>query len=527
MSSPGRLPATAQALVRTALRTDGGRDAVVDGRRRITYGQLADRTARLANCLAGLGAARDRPVAVLVGNRAEYIEVDVAATRAGIPRVGLSDRLAPEEWAYILEDARAAALVVTAECLERLPSGATELINVVVVDGENTLDREALGYEQALADASASFEEPTINASDTNYILYTSGTTGRPKGAAHSHAARAAAASNMIAFELQAAEDPAMLHVGPLTHGSGSKVLSFLALGGRNVIVDRFDVEKVADVISNERCSHSFMVPTMLQRIVESDPATISRISSLTQISFGGSPISMTLFEACVERFDRRLVQVYGSCEAPHPVTALPVRDHLKEIAAGSADGLLASAGFPTPMVDIRIVGEGGAVLGPDDVGELQISSPHLMTGYWMNEQASADAFTEDGWYATGDLAAVHETGFVSFHDRKRDLIISGGLNIYPSEVERVLLEHPGVGQAVVVGGPDDEWGESVFAYVVTRDPTVDEAELSGWVRAKLASYKKPRHFEFVQSLPMNSTGKVLREDLRAALWSGRERRIN
>jgi acyl-CoA synthetase (AMP-forming)/AMP-acid ligase II len=261
-------------------------------------------------------------------------------------------------------------------------------------------------------------------------------------------------------------------------------------------------------------------VPTMIHRLVEADPATLGAVRELQQISYGGAPIAPVLFRTAIERLGPCLLQVYGSSEAPHPITLLRPADYLDD----PSDELLMSAGYPAFAAEVRTVADDGSVAA---TGELQVRAAHVMSGYWRNPEATQAAFTEDGWYATGDLASMDELGLVTFRDRKRDLIISGGMNVYPSEVERVLHDHPAVSQAVVVGCPDEEWGESVFAYVVARSGTpVTESELTDWVRDRLAGYKKPRYYEFRSELTMGSSQKVLRNVLRDELWVDRDRRV-
>ncbi len=515
---------TAQRLYDRALRATPGRVAVIDGDRQSTYAQLDERSARLGHVLLEHGAGLERPGAALLSNRSEFVEFDVACSRAGVTRVGISDRLSGDECRYILEHSRSAVLVTTPELLERVGDVPDSVELVVLVDGDETnADRPVLVYEAALAAAAPVLDVPAVAPDAPNYILYTSGTTGRPKGAAHSHGGRVASTVNMLASELRLDETSVMVHAGPLTHGSGSKLIAVLATGGANAILRKFDPEGFAELVERVGGTHSFMVPTMLQRLLDAGPSVVSAVASMRQISFGGSPISPTLFARAIEGFGPILTQVYGSSEAPHPVTLLGPSDY----GDGSDERMLASAGRAAHGVDLEVVDEEGVELPAGDVGELLIRGHNLMLGYWLDEVATAEAIV-DGWYRSGDLASVDADGLVRFRDRKRDLIISGGLNVYPSEVERVLAEHPGVREVAVLGYPDDEWGESVLAYVVPADGWDASAEeLIDWSRDKLAGYKKPRRIEFLERLPLGSSNKVLKKELREALWKGRERKVN
>jgi acyl-CoA synthetase (AMP-forming)/AMP-acid ligase II len=512
---------TSQRLVASGLRRGGQRVAIVDRRRRVTFAEIGDRTARLANCLLAQGCSPERPVAALLGNRAEYIEVDLAAVRAGVPRVGLSDRLSPDEWNYILEDSSAATLVVTAELWDRMDPLPDTVLSVLIVDGgrDHPFDSRRLnplGYERAVNLGSPRPPAVADDPDAVDYLLYTSGTTGRPKGACHSSGRRAAAALNMMACELEVAASSTMVHAGPLTHGSGSKVLAFFARGAKNVILERFDAESLAAAVTVEGGTHTFMVPTMLQRLLGAEPHQVAALRAMDQISFGGAPISVDLFRGAVESIGPRLVQVYGSCEAPHPITLLKPQDYRGELT----DELAMSAGYPAVSTSVRLVDDASNEVPTGEVGELQVLAPHLMVGYWNNPKATAEALSSDGWYSTGDLGAVNSEGLLTLHDRKKDLIITGGLNVYPSEVERVLTTHPGVADAVVVGQKDADWGESIQAFIVTAPGTTDltgEA-LTTWVRQRLAGYKKPKGYHFVETLPTGSSNKVLRRVLRENL---------
>jgi acyl-CoA synthetase (AMP-forming)/AMP-acid ligase II len=518
---------TAQRLLDYALRRATVMPAIVDGARRYSYGDLRQRARRLISVLAGGGAGPERPVATILPNCAEFIEVDVAATLSGVTRVGLNERLSDDECLYILEQSRAAVLVTSADRLERLWPVPDEVRLVLVVGGGQPRGDgrlRLLGYDDAIQASRPSPHLAAVAGEDPNYILYTSGTTGRPKGATHTHGSRAASTLNMLAAELRAMTKPVMMHAGPVTHGSGSKIIAILCAGGTNVILPHFDPESLADAVALEGGSHTFIVPTMLHRTLDAAPAARQKISGLRQISFGGSPIAPSLFARAIDEFGDRLTQVYGSSEAPHPVSVLGpdvFADRLNDL-------VLATAGRIAYGVEVKIVDETEAETEPGEAGEIWIRGSGLMSGYWRNDEATKAAFTQDGWYRSGDVGLLTEDGMLCLVDRKRDLIISGGMNIYPNEVERVLSDHPGVSQVAVVGYPDEEWGESVAAFIVReKSSAVSEPELMDWCKERLASYKKPKLIQFMPSLPIGSTGKVLKRELRDRFWTGRERNIN
>ena len=523
-SMDGRL--TAQRLVERSLKAHGAETAVVDGPRRITYSQLRDRTGRLANALMAMGATADRPCATYMPNRAEFIEVDVACMRSGVTRIGIGERLHPSEVVYIMDDSAAAVLVVEAELLERLDLDGCDHLQTVLVVGDQARSRSdrVASYEATLADADPAFSPPSVGLDNPAFVMYTSGTTGRPKGATHTHAGRVASLLNMASQELRLTRRSAMVHAGPMTHGSGSKILSVVAAGGTNVVTSHFDPEYFARVVDAERGTHTFVVPTMIQRLLDAGPEVHETVRKMHGISFGGSPISTTTFASAIERFGPILTQVYGSCEAPHPITLLTPEDYTQEDDPSPA---LKTAGRPSWGTDIAV---GDTPLGkaaPGAAGELHVRGGHVMSGYWRKAKATAEVLDADGWYHTGDLVTVDDRGRIVFQDRKRDLIITGGLNVYPSEVERVIGDHPQVRGVAVLGYPDDQWGESVIAYVVPATANaLSESDVIEWTRSRLAAYKKPRRVEFVESLPLGSSNKVLKRELREALWANMDRRV-
>lgn len=517
---------TTQALVERFLTAYADRTAVVDGAHTLSFAALADRSARLANACLARGAGAQRPVAIYLGNDFHFIELDLACMRAGITRVGISSRLSPDECQFIVNHSRAAVLVTTETMLQTLDVGAMDgLTTIALVDHEPRIDDRTCGYEALLSAASATLRVATVGPDHPAYVLYTSGTTGRPKGALHTHGSRVAALVNMLANELRIDRHSGMVHAAALTHGSGSKVLSFLAVGARNIILPRFDPELFAQAIVRDGGTHSFAVPTMLQMLGEGGPAVRAALKRMRQMSFGGAPITNTMFGRALEAFGPNLTQVYGTSEAPHPLTVLRPDDYAGEV---DPSALAETAGRPSLGIELAIVDDEGQPLPRGQEGELIVRGEPVMKEYWLDPKATAEVFTADGWYRTGDVAVLDEGGFVRFRDRKRDLIISGGLNVYPSEVERAIAGHPAVREVAVVGYPDERWGESVMAYVVpaTAGAVTGDALIT-WLEGRIAGYKKPRRVEFIAELPKGSTNKVLKRVLKERVWAGQARRIN
>jgi acyl-CoA synthetase (AMP-forming)/AMP-acid ligase II len=515
---------TTQALLERSLAAYAERVAVIDQDRSLTYGALDARSRKLANALLGLGAGPERPVAVFLGNDAHFVEIDTACMRAGITRVGIASRLAADECQFIVNHSGAAVLITSKALLATLDRAALDSLSaLVLVDGKDGAGQH--DYESLLAKGADTLSVAAVTPDHSAYVLYTSGTTGRPKGASHSQGGRVGALVNMLANEIVADKNSAMVHGAPLTHGSGSKILSFLALGARNIILPRFEPELFARALALHGGSHSFMVPTMLHMLIEAGPKVCQAVRGMRQLSFGGAPITNAAFGRALEAFGPRLVQVYGTSEAPHPATVLKPDDYAD---ADDPAALAETAGRAGLSTELAVIDDEGRRLAVGEEGELLLRGPYLMRGYWRDPAATAEVFDAQGWYKTGDVAVVDAQGFVRFKDRKRDLIITGGLNVYPSEVERVLAAHPQVREVAVIGYPDDRWGESVMACVVAKDRlATSEEALIAWMEGKIAGYKKPRKVTFLDELPKGSTNKVLKRALREQFWAGRGRRIN
>ena len=517
---------TAQHLVERSLAAYRDRIFVIDQHGEMTYGEIGLRSARLANALLALGSSATRPTTIFLPNDYRFIEIDTACMRAGITRVAISTRLSADECQFIVNHSQSAVLVTNEALLSKLDRDElSELKTILLVDAKAASEGAVRDYESVVSQGRSELTVSPVRPDHPAYVLYTSGTTGRPKGATHTHASRVAAAINMLSSEVVATSHSTMVHCASLTHGSGSKVLSFMAVGARNLILPRFEPEEFARAVQTHGSTHTFMVPTMLQMLIDSGDSVCSRVRKMAQISFGGAPISSVLFGRSLEALGPILTQVYGSCEAPHPITVMRPDDYL---LAPEPSALAESAGRATHATEIRVLDDDGRAVGAGVEGELVVRGDHLMRGYWRDDEATAAVIDREGWYATGDVAIVDEQGFIYFKDRKRDLIISGGLNVYPSEVERVLACHPGVREVSVVSYPDEHWGESVLACIVPRDgAAVSESGIIEWIEGRIASYKKPRKVLFMTDLPKGSTNKVLKRELKEKLWDGKARRIN
>jgi fatty-acyl-CoA synthase len=504
---------TVPEIIRRAGRAYPGRVAIVDGGRRSTFAETDERSIRLGHALRGLAGegsgevdGAGRRVAILMKNRLEYIEADLAIARAGLVKVPINPRLSDDERRYLVEDSGAAVIITEADELDRVMEiGGPARAVLSVGGGAGTVD-----YEDAVRQAS-SHETPIEPDPDRlSLLLYTSGTTGRPKGAMLLDRCRVAGSTMMLAEEYPVGPDDGMVHAGPLSHGSGSKVITFYARGARNIVMPRFDPREFVRRVREDGGTTTFVVPTMIQMLLEEAGAARGAeprgLRGLRNITYGGAAISRETLTKALDAFGPILTQIYGSSEAPHPVTVLRHRDEDDPHLSGHE---IVPAGRPVIGVDVQLAD-----------GELWVRGPNVMSGYWNKPEATAEAMS-DGWYRTGDVARWTDDGMLTIVDRSKDLIITGGLNVYPAEVERVLRDLPGVQDVAVVGLPDPRWGEIVAAAMVLLPVgsgsrvAQDARSVQAWCDTRLANYKRPRRIIFADALPKGSTGKVIKRGVR------------
>lgn len=514
------------ALVARAAAWYGDRPAVSDEHSSRSFRELDRQSSRLAHALLALSPEPGGRVAVLSANRAELVEIDFAVSKAGKIRVPVNTRLTEPEVRYVVEDAGADVVIADPPRLElacALAGSADGAVRQVIALAATSACDDAAGrggggphrYGELLAAGRDTAPDLPHPPDAGNFILYTSGTTGHPKGALATNRSRLAATLAMLTEELEVPAGGAVAHAGSMAHGSGSKVLAYLLRGARNIPMPKWDPERFLDLVERERVSGTFLVPTMLGMLVEAAGARRRDLSSLRSVSYGGAPIAPAQLRAAVELFGPALVQVYGSCEAPHPVFVLTGPDHL---ALAGQLGEVAPVGRETLHTEVRLVTGDGREAAAGEPGEMWVRGPNVMAGYWRNPAATASVLDPDGWYRTGDIAWRDETRYHYIVDRSRDMIITGGLNVYPAEVENVIHRHPAVADVAVIGVPDPVWGESVKALVVRRTGAALTGEdVVAHCRRSLAGYKKPRLIEFLDSLPKGATGKILKRELRAA----------
>jgi acyl-CoA synthetase (AMP-forming)/AMP-acid ligase II len=496
------------------------------GNRRLTYAQAADETHRLAHALAKTGIQQDDRVAVISKNSIEFVLLYFAAARAGVVPVPLNYRLAPPEWQYIINDAGATAVLTSAEYLEAVENIRSELSSARQVFTFGT-DRDA--RSQHLHDIAAEMPAVPVNRSvspdDDVYQMYTSGTTGHPKGAVITHRALTA---NMAqnALHCQGPIGERSLVVTPLFHAASvPSTFSPIWWGGSLLIHEQFDTHAVIRALEEEHVGFAMLVPAMILACLTGVPDAAQRhYRDLRQIYYGASPIAETTLRQAIQTFGCELVQTYGLTEATQLVTVLSHADHQR--ALSSKPELLLSAGRAAVGTEARIVDEAGETLPVPTIGQLAVRGPQLMRAYWHLPEATSET-VHNGWLMTGDAGYMDEEGYVYIQDRVKDMIISGGENIYPREIENVLFDHPAITDAAVIGVPDDRWGESVKAVVVFQaGASATAEEIIDFCRGRLAGFKVPRSVDVIAAIPRTTTGKVLKRELREPYWEGRERRV-
>jgi acyl-CoA synthetase (AMP-forming)/AMP-acid ligase II len=473
-------------VLREAAATRGDHVAIRHRDRELTYGELDERSNRLAQALRALGVGKETRVAHLDRTAPEIVELLFATSKLGAVTVPLNWRLAPPELAAVVADAAPAVLLSG----EAYAATAAELAvpNVVAVGPE--YERRLEAYEPV--DPGGHGE-----SSDTVLQLYTSGTTGVPKGVLTTHRNLAAAAETSPHWEFDA--ETVSLTPLPMFHIGGIG-WTFLALwnAATTVLVSEFVPEEVLDAVEHQRVTNAIFVPTMLQLLTDVPGAAERDYSALRSITYGASPITTPVLKATLRTFRCSLYGVYGLTESTGGVTQLDPADHEHE-------HLLRSAGKPFPWVELRVVD-----------GEVWLRAPNVMPGYFNRPEETAAALTPDGWLRTGDGGFLDENGYLFLTDRIKDMIVSGGENVYPVEVEEALAQHPDVAEVAVIGVPDVRWGEAVKAFVVVRpESTPSPEELISFARERLAGYKLPRSVEFVDDLPHTASGKVLKRELR------------
>lgn len=501
------------------------RPAIIFGDRTITFGQLETRSNRLANALLGLGLTKGDRVAIQAWNCPEIIELECALYKAGLVKVALNARLSPQEMVDSVNNAQASVFIVDPAHLEDAEShrNAFETVRHHVVTGSRDTG-EWRSYERLLETAADRNPDVPMQPQDLAVLHFTSGSTGKLKAAMQTVGNRLASLRKVVMGRMRANPGEVLALAGPITHASGMFMQPFLFQGGTILLHDRFEPEAFLASAARHRAAFSFMVPTMVNMLIAHPNLHRHDLSALRQISYGGAPMAPARIREAWEALGPKLSQGYGAGETTGGLVLLSALDHA-DAMAGHPERLL-SCGRPFGESEVRLVDENGQEVAPGEIGEITVSGPDVFAGYWQAPELSAQAL-RDGWLHTGDLARTDDEGFMYIVDRKKDMIISGGFNIYPTEVEQALYQHPAVYEACVFGVPDKLWGESVKAMIVLKPgETATPADLIEHCRKQLADFKKPRSVELLAELPKNANGKVARKQMRDAFWADEERKV-
>ena len=511
-------------ISRLNARRYGDKIATICNEATLTWAQCDERANRLGSSLLALGMQRGDRVAVCARNCIEWPEIVFGLAKAGLVLVPINTRLAHDEVTYSLVETGVVAAIVHTGEVARLGEVFTHLETLIEI-GSSGVGRS---YEEVLAAGDPRDPTPPdLGEDDLRVLLLTSGTTGRPKAAMHAHRGMLSAARDHLLVTQGSSDDVCLAATPFFTAGGMMRTLFWTYLGQTTVILDGFDASELLDVVERRRVTRTTLVPTMLQRVLRSLENQPGRdLSSLKLVGYGSAPVPPALAREAMEQLGSELFQQYGLTESGGLVTILTPADHRK--AVETDDSPLASCGRETPLCEIRILDDDGTPVADGAVGEIVLRSESVATGYWQRPDAWAETY-RDGWLHTGDVGYRDEAGYIYLVDRRNDTIISGAYNVYPGEIERVLMSHAEVELAAVVGVPDDEWGERPHAFIVARQPVDDDtllAELAVKCRQELAGYKQPRSFELRSDLPLTAAGKVLRRDLKEPLWAGRDRRV-
>lgn len=487
------------------------RTAIVFNGESLTFRQTNVLSNQLAHALIQRGVTRGTRVALLLNNSLYSVPVDFACVKAGINRVPLNARLSLNEHRKMLEETGCELLLYGADLSERAKELALALPGLTC----HGIGSQAGGGDDLLADtAKQSEDDPDVqvHADDVILTLFTSGTTGTLKAAQHTQASYAGVCMNVLLNLINVQQDDAMLHAASLIHASGVFVLPFWLRGARTVIMPSFDPDAFLSLIEQERISAVNVVPTMLQMLLGHPRFANTDIRHLRQVIYGASPMPKPVIKEAMNLWGReRFWQYYGQTECPLTVAVLRPEDH--------DDELLGSCGKPSIEVEIRLVDEAGNDVPAGEPGEIAVRAPSMMAGYHNAPALNQEMFMADGWLRTRDVGQFDQRGFLHLKDRTSDMIITGGYNVYPREIEDVLMAHPAVAECAVIGRKDPQWVEAVTAAVALKPgQQASEAELIAFVTERVASYKKPRQVLFVEAIPKTAVGKLNRKALRDSL---------
>lgn len=507
-----------------ARRSPDGLGVVFEGKS-FSWKEVNERVNRLGNALLSLGLRKGDKLAILAQNSHRYAETYFALAKTGLVAVPIGWQSAAPEAAFILNHSEAKAVVADNEYLPLIDSISSQLSSVKHVIGMGEGKADGLDFENMLNSSPASEPAVEVFPDDVRALGYTSGTTGTPKGCIVTHAQTLAGLANCLIEMPIPRERPTLLTI-PFFTGFGATRL-FLGLYNRSTLVTlrRFQPAQVFEAIERYRIAHLCLVPTMIISLCNSPDIRNYDLSSLRLIGYGGSPVAPSVLNRAMNAFKCDFYQGFGAMEVGGLVAFLAPEDHVLDGSELKEKRLL-STGREAQYAEIRLVDDQGHDVAPNELGELIVKTDSAISGYWKMPEQTAETI-RDGWVYTGDVAYRDEDGYLYVADRKKEMIVSGGMNIYPAEIETVLYTHPAVAQVAVIGVPDEHWGEAVKAVIeLKQGARATEEQIIDYCRERLASYKKPKSVDFVERLPISSSGKVAKRELRERYWQGRKRRV-
>jgi len=500
--------------------------ALVHGAETVSYRDFRDRALAIGGNLLALGLKAGDRVAFCLANSPRILETIYGCFAANLVVVPINARLHPREMAYIVANSGARVLIHSPEFGDGIAEHGSEFAGLEhrFCTGPAT---GAAHYERLLSDGGRLPAAVDAAATDPCWLFYTSGTTGRPKGAVWTHRTVRVVIMNYLADVHNIQPGDVVLHAAPMSHGSGIVALPAVARAATNAVLESKSFEPAAlfALIERLKVSHvAFLAPTQIIKMLEDFRPGAYDLSSLKAICYGGAPIYVEHLRSAIKAFGPVFAQIYGQGEAPITITGLNAAEHARLLEAN--DPRIGSAGTIRTDVEARCVDEQDRPLPPGQAGEVVVRGDIVMQGYWNNPDATAEAL-RNGWLHTGDIGMFDENGYLFLLDRAKDMIISGGNNVYPREVEEVIVQHPAVATAVVFGIPHEYWGEAVHALIVLEPGARASAEeIIEHCGNNLAGYKKPKNVEFVETLPVSGYGKVMRREIREKYWQGYEGRI-
>jgi fatty-acyl-CoA synthase len=499
-------------------------EALVHGDVRLTYEEVMDGIRRTGRALRASGLEPGDRVAFVMSDSLDLVNMMYGVLWAGLTIVPLNARLQLDDHVYMVKDAGVRALAFDGPQAERGHAILEQAdIEFAIATEAAHVPHGGLLLGDLVAGHHGGAGAPEVDAEGECWIQYTGGTTGFPKGALHSHRTFLTAMLS-CAFELDVELGERHVHCAPLTHSGMAYFLPVWMRGGTNIVLGGFDPGLLLDTIERERATSTLMVPTMIYVLLDTPGIGDRDLSSLRTLSYGAAPMGRERLEQALETLGPIFLQGYGQTEAPMQITVLRKGDHVR---AAEHSEILASCGRPVTIAEVRIAGDDLRDLPDGEVGEIVVRGPHVTLGY-VNKPDETAAAIRDGWLCTGDLGRRDDEGYLYIVDRKKDMVISGGFNVYPKEVEQVLFSHPAVADACVVGVPDAKWGEAVKAIVVpAKGSHLESEELIAFVKERKGGVMAPKSVEFVEAIPLTAVGKHDKKALRERYWSGRERAVN